>query len=627
MLLRRRLHAQNQAAPHRRRTVTAAVVGALSLALVPLLAAPAQAAAPVDLGPNVIVFDPSQPIAEIQAKVDAIAAQQVPAQFGDGRYALLFKPGTYGTPEQPLRFQVGYFTEVAGLGQNPGDVVINGAIEVYNQCFPTPEGAPTDCTALVNFWRSLSNLSIHYAAGNADGCRGSANFWAVSQAAPMRRVAVTGTQLSLMDYCTAGPQYASGGFIADSALPAVVNGSQQQFLVRNSSVTSWSNSVWNQVFAGVQGAPATDFVANKYTTLDTNPASREKPYLYVDASGSYRVFVPSSATNSTGTTWSAGSTPGRSLPLSSFYVAKPGDSASKINTALALGKNLLFTPGVYHVNRTLNVLWPNAVVLGLGLATIVPDNGVVAMQTLDVPGIDIAGLMFDAGPTNSPALLQLGTKLSSLDARLKKPLLSSAGNPTAVQDVFFRIGGEHVGKATNSLVVNTNQTIVDHTWAWRADHGTGVGWTVNTADTGVLVNGNDVTATGLFAEHYQKYNVIWNGERGKTIMFQNELPYDAPDQASWQHDGVNGWAAYKVGDKVTTHEAWGMGSYIYTNVNPSLHATRAYEVPVTPGVKLHNILTVSLNKAGTIDHVVNDTGDPVTPAFQGPSVVLEYPAP
>jgi hypothetical protein len=604
------------------------LVAALSLALVPLAAAPAEASAPTDLGPNVIVFDPSQPIADIQAKVDAIAAQQVPAQFGDGRYALLFKPGTYGTPEQPLRFQVGYFTEVAGLGKNPGDVVINGAIEVYNQCFPTPAGAPTDCTALVNFWRSLSNLSIHYQNPAVAGCRSGTNFWAVSQAAPMRRVSVTGANVSLMDYCTDGPQYASGGFIADSALPLVINGSQQQFLVRNSSVATWTNSVWNQVFAGVQGAPATDFAgANKYTTLDTNPASREKPYLYVDAAGKYNVFVPSAATNTTGTTWAAGSTPGRSLALSSFFVAKPGDSAAKINTALALGKNLLFTPGVYHVNKTLNVLWPNAVVLGLGLATIVPDNGVVAMQTLDVPGIDIAGLMFDAGPVSSPALLQLGTKISALDARLKKPLLSSASNPTAVQDVFFRIGGEHVGKATNSLVVNTNQTIVDHTWAWRADHGTGVGWTINTADTGVLVNGNDVTATGLFSEHFQKYNVIWNGERGKTIFFQNELPYDAPDQASWQHDGVDGWAAYKVGDKVKTHEAWGMGSYIYTNVNPTLHATRAYEVPVTPGVRLHDILTVSLNAAGTIDHVVNDTGDPVTPTIQGPSVVLEFPAP
>ncbi|MBO3102532.1 adenylyl cyclase [Cellulomonas fengjieae] len=620
---------------HRRRRTATVLAAALTVALVPLVAAPAQAgpaqAAAVDLGPNTIVFDPSQPIEQIQATVDAIATQQVPAHFGADRYALLFKPGTYGTPEQPLRFEVGYFTEVAGLGQDPGDVVINGAIEVYNQCLPVPEGADPNCIALVNFWRSLSNLTIQYAPGDADGCRSSANFWAVSQAAPMRRVNVTGANLSLMDYCTAGPQYASGGFIADSTLPFVTSGSQQQFLVRNGSVGGWSNSVWNQVFAGVQGAPATDFSPvvgePKYTTLDTTPVSKEKPYLYVDDAGRYSVFVPSAQKNSAGATWAAGSTPGRSIPLSRFFVAKPGDSAAKINGALALGKNVLFTPGVYHVNRTLTVPWPNQVVLGLGLATIIPDNGVVAMQTFDVPGIDIAGIMFDAGPVNSPALLQLGTKVSSLDARLKRPLLSSAGNPTAVQDVFFRIGGEAVGKATQSLVVNTNQTLIDHTWAWRADHGTGVGWDLNTAETGVLVNGNDVTATGLFAEHYQKYNVIWNGERGRTVMFQNELPYDPPDQASWQHDGVNGWAAYKVGDKVKVHEAWGMGAYIYTNVNPTLHATRAFEVPVTPGVRLHNVLTVSLNAAGTIDHVVNDTGDPVTPTFAGPSTVLEWPVP
>ena len=477
---------------------------------------------------------------------------------------------------------------------------------------------------------------MHTNAGDADGCAGSANFWATSQAVSVRRVNLTGANLSLMDYCSAGPQYASGGFIADSQLPFVVSGSQQQCLTRNSSVAGWSNSVWNQVFSGVIGAPADDFgpsggpgspLTNKYTTLPTTPASKEKPYLFVDAAGKYNVFVPSAQTNSAGTTWANGPTPGKALPLSSFYVAKPGDSASKINTALALGKNLLFTPGVYHVNRTINVLYPNTVVLGIGLATIVPDNGVVGMQTLDVPGIDIAGLIFDAGTVNSPALLQLGTRISTLDGKLPKQHLSSASNPTAVQDVFFRIGGEHVGKATNSLVVNTNQTIVDHTWAWRADHGDGVGWTVNTADTGVLVNGNDVTATGLFSEHFQKYNVIWNGERGKTIFFQNEMPYDAPNQAAWQHDGLLGYAAYKVGDKVKTHEAWGLGSYIYTNVDPTLHATQAFEVPVTPGVKLHHIETVSLNAAGTIDHVVNGIGDAVTPTYQGPAVVQEYPLP
>ena len=124
--------------------------------------------------------------------------------------------------------------------------------------------------------------------------------------------------------------------------------------------------------------------------------------------------------------------------------------------------------------------------------------------------------------------------------------------------MFFRIGGPHVGKATTSLEVNSDHVLLDDIWAWRADHGVaGVGWTVNTAATGVIVNGDDVTATGLFVEHYQRYNVIWNGERGRTVFFQNELPYDAPNQAAWRHGADHGYAAYKVADTVSTHEACG----------------------------------------------------------------------
>ena len=170
---------------------------------------------PPDLGPNVIIFDPSMPTSQIQATVDAIAGQQISNQFGTERFALLFKPGTYGSAEQPLIVQVGYYTEVAGLGASPGDVVIIGHVDVYNQC------GPGGCFALVNFWRSLSNLTIQV-TGLAD-CRASGNFWAVSQAAPMRRVDVVGP-LTLMDYCTDGPQFASGGFIADSRTQGVVNG-------------------------------------------------------------------------------------------------------------------------------------------------------------------------------------------------------------------------------------------------------------------------------------------------------------------------------------------------------------------------------------------------------------------
>ena len=620
----------------RTRLAAAALAAALVTTVAVAVATPASAGglgSGTELGPNTIVFDPSMPVEQIQARVDAINAQQRDAEFSQNRYALLFKPGTYGSPEKPLRFQVGYYTEVAGLGRNPGDVVINGAVEVYNRCLETDaNGNPSNCLALVNFWRSLSNLKIQF-VGGGDGCRDSANFWAVSQAAPMRRVEIAGANLSLMDYCSAGPQFASGGYIADSTMPFVVSGSQQQFYTRDSSVAGWSNGVWNQVFSGVEGAPASDFGepddagVHAYTTLDTTPASREKPYVYTDERGKYRVFVPSVRKDARGTSYAAGATAGRSVPLSDFYVAKPGDSARKLNAALLSGKNLLLSPGIYHVDQTLLVTRKDQVVLGLGLATIIPDRGVTAMRTLDVPGVVIAGIMFDAGAKRSESLLTVGTALSKVDGLLRKQKLSSASNPTALQDVFFRIGGDHAGAATNSLVVNANNVIVDHTWAWRADHGTGVGWDVNPGDYGVVVNGNDVLATGLFAEHYKKYNLVWNGERGRTIFFQNELPYDPPNQAAWKHGKTLGWAAYKVGDHVRTHEAWGLGSYIYTNVDPTLHATNAFEVPERPGVKLHHMVIVSLNNAGTIDHVVNGVGGPALPQEGGShwTTLTEYP--
>jgi hypothetical protein len=597
-------------------TLAIAMVTALSASGV----AEAKAGARPDLGPNVKVFDPSMPTSEIQATVDAIAARQISNQFGTERYALLFKPGTYGSPAHPLTFQVGYYTEVAGLGASPRDVTINGAVEVKNQC--SDSGG---CTALVNFWRSLSNLTVNIMGRS--GCESSADFWAVSQAAPLRRVNFSGGNVSLMDYCSAGPQYASGGFIADSAFAGgtVINGSQQQFLVRDSELDGWTNAVWNQVFAGAHGAPAQSFPDPPYTTLATNPESREKPYLYVDGDGAERVFVPAAQTDSAGTTWQSGRTPGRSIPIEDFFVATPSDSVGTINAALARGKNLLMTPGVYGVDRTIKVKRAHTIVMGMGIATLTAEDGVVPMSVANVPGVGISGLMFDAGPVESPVLLRVGTRRAANGRAWQHNGWSDRADPTALHDVFFRIGGPHVGRAKVSLEVNSDDTILDDIWAWRADHGSGVGWTVNRAANGVVVNGDDVTATGLFVEHYQEFNVIWNGERGRTIMFQNEMPYDPPDQAAWQHDGVLGWAAYKVADTVSSHEGWGLGSYIFTNVEPSLHASHAFEVPVTPGVVLHDLLTVSLNRAGTIDHVVNDTGGPVTPDHAGPSTVLSYP--
>src|SRR6516225_7057750 len=566
-----------------------------------------------DFGPNVVIFSPSMSQADIQAKVNSIYAQQATNEMGTARYALLFEPGTYGSQASPLDIPVGYYTEVDGLGQDPSAVTINGGVTAIGR---------NGSGALDTFWRSVSNLTIHVVA-TADGCHTSNEMWAVSQAAPMRRVDVK-EFTTLMPYCET-PNFASGGFVADSRLEGgALNGSQQQFYVRNSHLGGWTNYVWNQVFSGDIGAPAQDFGNGAaYTTLANTPVSREKPYLYIDGSGAWNVFVPSPQTNSVGTTWASGHTPGTSIPLSRFFIATPSDSVSTINNALSKGLNLLLTPGVYNVDSPIKVKRADTVVQGLGLATLTASNGNSVLTTADVTGIDISGLIVDAGPVNSPVLAQIGSKNGNNGVPHNQ-----ASDPTALQDVFFRVGGPHVGKATVALEVHTDNTILDDLWIWRADHGVpgSVGWTVNTADTGLVVNGDHVTATGLFVEHFQKYNVIWNGNEGEDIFFQNELPYDPPTQADYEHDGVLGFAAFKVADNVQSFQGYGMGSYIFTNVNPDIHVSHAFEVPVTPGVQMRDLLTINLSGPGTIDHVINDTGGPVSSANKDvASQVVSYP--
>jgi hypothetical protein len=539
-----------------------------------------------DLGPNVSIFDPSMSASTIQNRLNQVFNHQQTNQFGSQRYALLFKPGTYNVDAN-----VGFYTQVAGLGLTPDAVTINGAVHAEADWF---QGNATQ-----NFWRSAENLSVTP--------NGGSDRWAVSQAAPYRRMHVRGN-LQLDD-----GGWSSGGFISDTKVDGQIrSGSQQQFLTRNSQMGSWSGSNWNMVFVGDQGAPGNSFPSPPYTAVGSTPVVREKPFLYVDASGNYQVFVPALRTNSSGTTWANGSPAGESLPISTFYVVRPGDTAANMNAALAQGKNLLITPGVYHLNQTLNVTRANTVVLGLGLTTLIPDGGITAMTTADVDGLKIAGVLFDAGSTNSQVLAEIGPSGSSA---------SHAANPTTLSDVFFRVGGAGVGKATVSLRINSNDVIGDHSWIWRADHGSGVGWTTNTAANGLIVNGDNVTFYGLFVEHYQQYQTIWNGDGGRTYFYQNEMPYDPPNQAAYMNGGTQGWAAYKVADSVTTHEAWGLGSYCFFSANPSVVNARAFEVPVKSGVKFHDMVTVSLGGTGTISHVINNTGAAVNSGHQVTNLV------
>ena len=69
------------------------------------------------LGSNVIVFNSSMSESSIQSELDTISAQQVPNQFGTQRYSIFFEPGTYGSAANPLDFQVGFYTQVAGPGR------------------------------------------------------------------------------------------------------------------------------------------------------------------------------------------------------------------------------------------------------------------------------------------------------------------------------------------------------------------------------------------------------------------------------------------------------------------------------------------------------------------------------
>ena len=561
------------------------------------------------------------PLARIQAIVDALAKQQISNEWGSQRYALLFELGTYGTSAAPLNFQLGYYTAVAGLGRSPDDVVINGSIDVFNQC------DNNDCVALTNFWRSISNLTINV---TTPGGSHAGEIWAVSQAAPLRRVRVNGA-ISLTDNRT-GPALASGGFIADSQFTggAVFNGTQQQWLMRNSAIEGWSNGVWNQVFSGVIGAPAQCFprqpqCGGPYTTLPASPVTREAPYLFSDPDGATGVFVPAVQRDTRGATWRASeATPGKSLALESFFIASPADTAGRINAALATGKNLILTPGVYKLESSIAIARPDTIVLGLGFPSLVPQYGDAAMQVDAEYGVIVSDIIFDAGPENSPVLLKVGKQHGKGERN------ASAADPSSLYDLSFRIGGAAPGSASVSLIVNSDNAILDDICAWRADHGEGLGWDRNKADTGLIVNGTNVTAYGLFVEHYQKHEVIWNGEGGAEIFFQNEMPYDAPNQAAWMEaPGVPGWAAFKIADGVKRFSGYGMGSYGTFNRGVNLFAANAFEAPASlPAASLRDLFTVFLNSSalGGILNVVNDMGGPASAANPGvPVRVLDHP--
>ena len=286
------------------------------------LSAAEQTAVP-DFGPNVLVFDSSMNATTMQSRLDAVFSNQERNQFGTNRYALLFKPGKYD-----LDVQVGFYTQVMGLGKSPDDVAITGAVRSKARWMRG--------NATCNFWRSAENLSVTPTQDD------KINIWAVSQGTALRRIHIRG-DLNLSD-----GGWSSGGFLADSKIDGRADsGSQQQWFSRNTSFGHWTGGVWNMVFLGTVNPPAKAWPNSPYTVIDKTPLIREKPYLFVDDNGRYFVMVPDlAAKGAQGITWSDNSSSGKALPLDRFYVAHPEtDTAATINAALKSGKNLMLTPG------------------------------------------------------------------------------------------------------------------------------------------------------------------------------------------------------------------------------------------------------------------------------------------
>jgi len=537
------------------------------------------------LGENVYVFDPHMPSAGINHITRDIFRKMESNQFADKGYAFLFKPGKYD-----VNFHVGFYTEVAGLGHHPDDVLIDGGVNINAQW--------SGGAALDNFWRSVSNFAVLPSA------TGGATRIAVSQASPIRRLHVKG-DLNLYDVwksCHCGAGYASGGFLADSIVDGkVYPASQQQWLSRNSKWSAWSNAVWNMVFVGCRNAPGNTFPNPAYTIIDRTPVIREKPYLIMDASGELAVFVPALQRDAVGVSWTGGSSAGETISLREFHVANPGrDTSATMNLALASGKHIIFTPGTYRLSETLRVTHPGTILLGLGVPSLKTLTDQPAVSISDVNGVSIAGLIIDAGTRNARCLLEVGPQGSSGN---------HSADPVFLYDLTVRTAGPAAGRNHTGIVINSRDVVADNIWVWRADHGKGVGWRANPSMHGLVVNGDDVTCYGLFNEHHEKFQTLWNANGGRVYMYQSEMPYDPPDQAVWMDGRTDGYASYKLADTVKTHEAWGLGIYCYFR-DAVIKCESAIEAPRSPGIKLNHLTTVWLNgKPGSeIAHIVNHLG-------------------
>lgn len=498
-------------------------------------------------GRDVHIYRPTDDIDSIASDMARIHKRMSDEEFGRERYAALFAPGDYcaaGTLNVP------FYLHLAGLGKTPFEVRVDNIITA-----PMVGGNDKTC----NFWRSVENLSV---AGAPED--GQALVWESSQAMPMRRVY---SERVASRQC--GNSRLSGGYAADCWFNATVDSnSRQQSYTRNCHFEDGYGNVdetnSNHCFQGVTfGAevPAEscrdNWDAGGCTTfIASTPKIREKPFLFMDDEGHYKIFRPALRHNAVGVSYSRTEMGnGEVIDLiDECFLVKPGTNAAEINVMAGQGKHIVFLPGIHEVEEPIHITKPNTVVMGIGWATIIPGaaNGETAIKVDDVDGVTVASLLFDAH-YNSRTLISVGSGTRN-DA-------NHSANPILLADLFFRIGGFLPASVDVDCAVEitANDVICDHLWMWRADHGVryGVGWSVNTSRSGLVVKGDYVSAYGLFTEHFQGYQVYWEGNCGRNFFFQCETPYDASSLRYKSENGKrDGYAAYKWPTALPVMRSW-----------------------------------------------------------------------
>jgi len=468
----------------------------------------------------VLIFDPSMPPETITAAI--FARYNAASEFGPVRTALLFMPGTYA-----VSFKVNYYMGVYGLGAAPDQTVIAGTVQACNS---GSISNPVQCLnngghALDNFWRACENITI------APPVNGT-NFWAVSQAAAMRRVIVKGHL-----HFSEDSGYSSGGFISDSIITGdVAYGTQQQFMSRN---IQWGGvsygGAWNIVKVGCVGG-AEHVPPGTLSAAAAAPIAAPKPFLFYD-NGEFCIGVPAAAQGQVGP---PDFTPAVVIRSAAFRIVVPGADLSGLNSYIAKGGHVVFAPGVYALPAALRVVG-GTVLLGLGLATLLAAaDGAIACAAAP-NAARVGGFLLEATPACQTYLCDW-----SVPARSRRR--AAAPDYSFLYDIYCRVGGAADPAVSpisipGMMRIGCDATVFDNIWLWVADHGMGIPadvrdctgdwaalWKSMQCPTCLVVTGNDVVGYGLAAEHATGGDLVtWSGNGGGVFFFQSEYPYHPPD--------------------------------------------------------------------------------------------------